>query len=279
MDFSSSIYTRTGCTKRTTSGTPCYRASHAGVLCEYKADAKMRTKLDEQFQCRGCQNTRTLGDCAPTMIKSITQQRHLWTRVRCMQCQYPQCAGVDKLGCLAPDRVLYFPPPATLYHKGKYVCVACRFPPCVGCGASRPRRPASTEGQEGEYRPEHNVFQKPVWKCAQCEKGKYPRCAGVGGRKCLAPERILDHFPPQSMYHEGKYVCMTCRFPPCVGCGALRPQKCTSDGGKRYHTDYNIFSQPEWKCCRCNEKASRIQCAGACGEHPSPRSDTRLNEG
>ena len=144
----------------------------------------MRTKLDEQFQCRGCQNTRTLGECAPAMIKGITQQRRLWARVRCMHCQYPQCAGVDKLGCLAPDRVLYFPPPATLYHKGKYVCVACRFPPCDGCGA-------------------------------------------------------------------------------------LRPQTCTSDGDQRYVAHYNIFSKPEWKCGRCDASAARIQCAGACGEHPS----------
>ena len=131
----------------------------------------MRTKLDEQFQCRGCQNTRTLGECAPAMIKGITQQRRLWARVRCMQCQYPQCAGVDKLGCLAPDRVSYFPPPATLYHKGKYVCVACRFPPCVGCGASRPRRPPTyhsiqtrRRSSRGSVRPCRDRYARACWR-------------------------------------------------------------------------------------------------------------------
>ena len=85
---------------------------------------------------------------------------------------------------------------------------------CRGCGAGRPHH--------ARFADEMPVYTCPSCKCAKCRS-------------------FLPRTPESDTW------CETCAFPPCQGCGCLRPKE------DKYHAKHKHMRR--WKCPDCQKKA------------------------
>ena len=67
------------------------------------------------------------------------------------------------------------------------------------------------------------------WSCEECQ---YPRCVKCNAR----PPVPASH----TSYHNGKYYCISCRYPPCDTPGCSNPRK--------QYAQYNVFNTPKSTC-------------------------------
>ena len=118
----------------------------------------------EVRRCVQCKSSKTLRHFAPVIVKNIlypSERGYQEGRYyRCRMCQYPTCEGLSRQrhkvsedrACQGGENtVLYYPPPANTFYKGKYLCLACRFPPCSGgCGRGRPEKKRAVPRRMGK---------------------------------------------------------------------------------------------------------------------------------
>ena len=128
----------------------------------------------------------------------------------CAKCYSGYWNVASREPCAACRRPL--PPKAT---PGTW-CASCGFPPCNGCGASRPR------GSK------YHARVLPHWSCRAC-------AAPAAPKQCRMCSKELH-----KSCREGSW-CSSCAFPPCLGCGRPRPR------GSTYHARYCT----EWWCQPC----------------------------
>ena len=138
---------------------------------------------------------------------------------------------------------------------------------CFDCGKKKALREYAPSIIKDVLRPRSTNNRGGVnaerYRCLTCQ---YPQCDGLPGKPCLSKNQVLYYPPTPSLYHAGKYLCVECRFPACA-CGALRPRRTQTlqSGDREYHSEYNVFKKPTWKCCQCDANAQRVRCS-SCGE-------------
>ena len=126
---------------------------------------------------------------------------------------------------------------ARLDHKAaaNSWCAKCTYPPCTGCGCSRP---AKTR---------YHVQVMPTWTCEDCSR----KCCS----KCGAP--LANKAPANSL-------CANCKFPACTGCGCPRPQK----------SEYHFKLLPSWQCGACLNLPGGVPRKRRRSSQPEPNSST-----
>ena len=105
-----------------------------------------------------------------------------------------------------------------------------------------------------------HVDDRPAWSCEDCQ---FPCCVKCNCRPIIPV--------PHTAFHNGKYYCISCRYPPCdtPGCGAPRGQ----------HSKNNIFCKPRWKCNACVSGVSKDKDAAIGVEDSGQSADTGTDAG
>ena len=201
-------------------------------------------------QCGG--KKRPLSKFAPVIVKHFVNQVG-WTRggerpLRCEECQYPKCEACKEQAMSDPGfehEVLLYQPTAAHYHKGKYSCLAHKYPPCPGCGASRPRR----DNGQGDYLTEKSVFKEPNWKCPACENKARQEERNQQCSQCEAvkPKDAFDKGFAHRPLEERR--CLECQFPRCSKCKKSRPRSLGPTTSTR-----------EYTCEKCHETHGTAEC-------------------
>ena len=251
------------------------------VRCEAERDGN--PALSKSLRCAGaCKKEKELRAFAPAVVRELLAQRwHRWKgKYSCQACEYPICAM-----CLSEDpgkqpSLLMYPPCASEYHEGIYVCATHRYPPCPGCGTPRPCR------EDGKGRVEYDVFHRPEWSCSACLK---KRTELVRCMDCKQQKNV-DEFAPyfkDCRKNVQNWRCLDCQYPVCAKCGTRRSEtlaptryeeayqcercrqthRCSKCCVQKYEEDYDrchfqnsLYHGRALVCLACQTKATHFYC-------------------
>ena len=152
----------------------CQIQAKAMTRCCARCEAGDSDKLNKQYQCVKCKEIKELRDYAPVFIKQMifrgTETKYNGGSrphgFKCESCQYPKCQGLNGEGCREPNAKLFYPVAFQALHNGKYLCTACKYPPCA-CGR---KRPLKSDGQR--YHSDYSAVKGGCykeWKCEVCQ--------------------------------------------------------------------------------------------------------------
>ena len=215
-------------------------------------------KLQETYKCSGCAKEKELREYAPVIIRNIVfradTQYSGGSRpcgLRCQRCQYPTCKRLHGQGCRQPAVKVFFPVPTNAYHKGVYICQACKFPPCA-CGQERPGR--RTRGTWDSSK-SALVKGQENWTCPACEQQAAKKTTLYECTYCGAKEKSdFDEKHLKKHVHEGRQLrCQKCRYPQCCKCGHQHGQQQTPyQGDPKEYVCHNCADT--FKCSKCGDR-------------------------
>ena len=230
---------------------PC---SQCGQPLDHKASADTWCQTCAYPPCAGCGRARPdqrkyhakimpgwkCADCADKPCSQCGQplDHKASADTWCQTCAYPPCAGC---GCARPDHREYH---AKVMPHWK--CADCADKPCSQCGQPLEHKAAADTWRQtcayppcascGRARPDQRKYHAkvmPHWKCADCTDKPCSQCG-----------QPLEHKAAADTW------CQTCAYPPCPGCGALRPSQSAF---------YHVTNMPTWRCAVCRARPSDSQ--------------------
>jgi hypothetical protein len=190
----------------------------------------MKVPASTTFLCQRCKHTKHLPEFSAVELKQWLSKDVHKLRWICYDCQYPAC-------CICKARPSHAVKGNAL-SEGQYYCSEHRYPSCTHCGKQR-----------NSHR-DRKELRLQAWTCSDCKKNPCRNCS----TPCVPAAK---HRPSDMVYCSD-----SCRYPPCLTCGAARPQR----------SEDAFHEQEVWVCVKCRKgqchKCS-APCAPAAGSRPS----------
>ena len=103
------------------------------ATCLHCALVHLPSDWRERKTCCVCLQDLSLLAFSASMQLKIRRSQN--TKVRCLECQYPQCACCKMHATTMPNSLRA---PKTKEERDKYLCLECSYPDCMECGVPMP---------------------------------------------------------------------------------------------------------------------------------------------